>query len=130
MQATRQRNTAAEIALRSELHRLGLRYRLHRRIVPGVKRQVDIVFGPAKVAVFVDGCFWHSCPRHGTQSKANAQWWRDKLDANRRRDLDTNRRLRSAGWRVVRVWEHSDPREAAARVASIVSGRRLADEAG
>jgi DNA mismatch endonuclease (patch repair protein) len=71
--------------------------------------------------VYVDGCFWHSCPLHGTSPKANAQWWREKFDRNRQRDEDTDRVLHAAGWTVVRVWEHEDVDEAAARVAVAVS---------
>jgi DNA mismatch endonuclease (patch repair protein) len=77
-----------------------------------------------KIAVFVDGCFWHSCPIHGSQPKANAGWWMGKLADNRRRDADTNQRLRRAGWLVTRVWEHESPADAADHVASIVAGRR------
>lgn len=125
MRATRRMDTAPERSLRSQLHRLGLRFRVHRPVVPGVRRQVDIVFGPTRVAVFVDGCFWHSCPLHGTMAKSNATFWRRKLADNERRDRDTDRRLSRAGWRVVRVWEHEDPRVAAGRIARVV--RRRAD---
>jgi DNA mismatch endonuclease (patch repair protein) len=85
-----------------------------------VRRQVDIAFGTARVAVFVDGCFWHSCPLHATTAKANAAFWRAKLAANQRRDRDTDRRLKHAGWRVVRVWEHENARTAAKRVAKMI----------
>jgi DNA mismatch endonuclease (patch repair protein) len=124
MKAVRRRNTRAEVELRSQLHRQGLRFRLHRPIVPGVRRKPDIVFGPPRVAVFVDGCFWHGCPRHGTAAKANAAFWREKIAANKRRDADTNRRLRSAGWKVIRVWEHENPERAAGRIDRVVKGRR------
>jgi DNA mismatch endonuclease, patch repair protein len=120
MTATRQRDTAAELELRSELRRLGLRYRLHRAIVPGVRRRPDVVFGPARVAVFVDGCFWHGCPEHGTMAKTNREFWQAKIDANRSRDADTDRRLIEAGWRVVRVWEHEDAGDAALRISEVL----------
>lgn len=120
MQANRGRDTGPERMLRSALHRLGLRFRLHRPIVPGVRRRPDVVFPSARVAVFVDGCFWHGCPRHGTQAKANAAFWTDKIATNRRRDVDTDRRLREAGWQVVRVWEHEEPDVGAKRVAQVV----------
>ena len=81
------------------------------------------MFPAAKVAAFVDGCFWHSCPRHRTAPKANAAWWAAKLAANRHRDADTNRQLRRAGWEVVRAWEHEAPAAAAARIASSVRAR-------
>ncbi len=123
MRSTRQRDTAAELALRRLLHGAGLRFRVDRPVLSGVRRRADIVFARAKVAVFVDGCFWHCCPKHRTFPKANAAWWADKLETNRRRDLDTNRRLRRAGWHVERVWEHERPLSAAARVAAVVLRR-------
>jgi DNA mismatch endonuclease (patch repair protein) len=124
MQSTKRRDTAAEIAIRSALHRLGLRYRVDRSPIPGVRRRADILFGPARVAVFVDGCFWHGCPIHGTWPKQNAEWWRQKIETNRRRDADTDRKLADVGWLAIRVWEHEDPKTAAQRVASIVQDRR------
>lgn len=123
MSRQRSRDTDPERALRSSLHRRGLRYRLHRRPVPGLRRQADIVFGPARVAVFVDGCFWHCCPDHATSPKANGAWWATKLAANVARDRDTDERLNAAGWTVVRVWEHEDPTAAAARIAELVRSR-------
>ncbi len=123
MQTTRQRDTAAELAIRRALHTHGLRYRVDREILPGMRRRADIVFVTAKVAVFVDGCFWHFCPRHRTYPRANAAWWAEKLAANRRRDVSTNRRLRSADWHVIRVWEHEKPEAAAARIIVAVRKR-------
>ena len=89
-----------------------------------MRRRADIVFGPAKVAVYVDGCFWHSCPEHGTIPKNNRKWWIEKLEANVRRDRDTDRRLAEAGWLAIRVWEHEDMAEAAARIATTLDERR------
>ena len=123
MRATRGRDTAAEMAVRRELHRLGLRYRIDRQPIPSVRRRADIVFTAAHLAVFIDGCFWHGCPKHGTWPKANADFWREKIEANRRRDADTDQRLTEAGWRVLRAWEHENPARVARRVADIV--RRL-----
>lgn len=120
MRRQRTRDTAAEVELRRRLHAIGLRFRLHRRPVPHLRRTVDIVFGPAHVAVFVDGCYWHGCPVHGTWPKANEAWWRAKIEANQARDRDTDERLTSAGWTVLRVWEHEDPATAAARVAAML----------
>jgi DNA mismatch endonuclease (patch repair protein) len=122
MQHTPQRDTPPERALRSALHRLGLRFRVHVRPVPGLPRRADVIFPRARVAVFVDGCFWHGCPVHGTWPKANAEWWRAKIESNRARDADTDRRLTEAGWTVVRVWEHEDPDGAARQVAGLVKG--------
>src|SRR5262245_10657196 len=116
MSATRGTNNRADRVLRSALHRLGLRFRIQKRLIPGSTRSVDIVFPHARLAVFVDGCFWHGCPRHGTQPKANAEWWRSKIRQNQQRDRDTNRRLRKLGWQVLRIWEHESPDEAANRV--------------
>ncbi|MFF7206119.1 MULTISPECIES: very short patch repair endonuclease [unclassified Streptomyces] len=111
------RNTTPEMAVRKILHAAGLRYRLHVG-VPGMpRRTIDIAFPGAKVAVFLDGCFWHGCPEHATQPKANAAWWREKLDRNMARDLETNRQLQTAGWRVLRFWEHEDPSAVAAIIA-------------
>ena len=124
MQSVKQRDTKAEVAIRRLLHARGLRYRVDRPVVGAMRRRVDISFPTAKVAVFVDGCFWHSCPIHGTVPKANAEWWAEKLATNRRRDADTDMRLRDAGWKVVRVWEHESPARAAQHIAATVRRRR------
>lgn len=121
MKTVRLRDTGPELALRRELHRLGLRYRLHRAVVPGVRRRPDIVFGPKRLAVFIDGCFWHGCPQHATMAKANRQFWQHKIRENKRRDADTDRRLRRAGWWVIRIWEHETVESAARRVLRILS---------
>lgn len=118
------RDTLPERAIRSELHRRGLRFRVDRAPLPGLRSRADIVFGPARVAVYVDGCFWHSCPEHGTRPKANSDWWDRKLARNRERDRETDRVLRENGWEVVRIWEHEDPVEAADRLEATVRGRR------
>lgn len=110
--------------LRRALHRAGLRYRLHAKVVPGTRRTVDIVFMSARVAVDVRGCYWHGCESHGTAPKANGEWWRAKLEANRERDADTARRLTDAGWAVVVVWEHDDPEESAASIERLIQAKR------
>lgn len=117
------RDTAPELILRSELHGRGLRYRVDRAPETDVRSRADLVFGPARVAVYVDGCFWHNCPEHGTSPKANADFWKQKLDRNRERDAETNRLLESRGWRVIRVWEHEDPVKAADCVEAAVRSR-------
>lgn len=88
------------------------------------RRVVDIVFGPKKVAVFVDGCFWHGCPEHGTSSKTNADFWRDKIETNKRRDADTDRRLQESGWTVIRVWEHEDAERAADQICEALEAKK------
>jgi DNA mismatch endonuclease (patch repair protein) len=108
MQVTPRRDTPCELALRSAVHRLGLRFRVDWPL-PGTGRRADLAFVRARVAVFVDGCFWHACPVHGTWPKANARWWREKIVSNVRRDRDTDARLSAAGWKVLRFWEHDDP---------------------
>ncbi|GAA4633067.1 very short patch repair endonuclease [Actinoallomurus vinaceus] len=122
MQSNKGRDTGPELALRRAAHALGLRYRVSVRPIPSVRRTADLVFTKAKVAVFLDGCFWHGCPAHHTVAKTNADYWAEKLLGNRERDRDTDRRLAEAGWRVLRVWEHEDPTEAAARIAELVRG--------
>lgn len=119
-----QRDTAPERALRSELHRRGLRFRVHRAPVRGVRSRADLVFGPVKTAVYVDGCFWHSCPEHGTMPKSNASFWAQKLRRNAERDQEIARLLTDQGWAVLRIWEHEDMAEAADRVERVVRARR------
>lgn len=107
MQANRRSNTKPEVVLRSALHRLGYRYRKDLRLDLGVVRvRPDIVFTARKVAVFVDGCFWHVCPHHGRQPTTNEWYWTPKLRRNMERDQIVNAALKAAGWRVVRLWEH------------------------
>jgi DNA mismatch endonuclease, patch repair protein len=112
--------TGPELALRRELHRLGLRYRLHIAPVPGLRRQADLVFPSQRVAVFVDGCFWHGCPNHGNCPKRHTDYWSRKIARNRARDRDTTARFEAAGWRVVRVWEHDDATQAAEMILRMV----------
>jgi DNA mismatch endonuclease (patch repair protein) len=123
MRAQRERDTGIEREIRSRLHARGLRFRVHRRLLKGSRREVDVVFPGAKVAVFVDGCFWHGCPEHGTWPRNNAAFWREKIEGNVRRDRDTDARLQAEGWTVVRVWEHEAPADAAARIAETVERR-------
>lgn len=117
------RDTQPEVALRSALHSLGLRFRIHSRPVPSVRREADVVFRRARVAVFVDGCFWHGCPDHASLPKANAAWWKSKIETNRERDRDTNAQLSATGWLAVRVWEHEPPEQAAGRIAEVLRHR-------
>jgi len=120
MQSARQRDTKPELMLRSALHRRGLRFFVDRAPSPTVRRRADVVFPRLRIAVYIDGCFWHGCPLHGTWPKANADWWREKIARNRERDRDTNRQLADANWTVVRVWEHESTDEAAERIENAV----------
>ncbi|MEU8251654.1 very short patch repair endonuclease [Nonomuraea sp. NPDC048916] len=114
------KNTGLEMTLRRVLHARGLRYRLHVPVSGRPRRTVDITFPRQRVAVFLDGCFWHGCPDHGSIPKSNSAWWLDKLDRNRQRDADTNAHLRAHGWTVLRFWEHEDVMTAADVIESVV----------
>ena len=124
MQANSRRDTVPEIRLRSALHRLGLRFRIDARPLPHVNRRADIVFRPAKVAVYVHGCFWHGCPEHGTQPKRNSEYWTEKIERNRERDLETENKLRESSWLPVTIWEHEDSEAAAERIRQLAISRR------
>lgn len=124
MKAAKPRDTAPEKALRSVLHRKGLRFRIDQKPIKDLNRRADVVFRTVRVAVFVDGCFWHGCPIHGMQSKANAEFWSQKIKQNQERDIDTTNKLKAAGWRVVRVWEHEDPEKASQRIYNIIMKRK------
>jgi DNA mismatch endonuclease, patch repair protein len=126
MQSNKGRDTEPELALRRAVHALGLRYRVSARPLSSVRRTADLVFTKAKVAVFLDGCFWHGCPTHHTVAAANARFWADKVEGNRARDRDTDSRLLAAGWVSVRVWEHEDPMKAAELIRDLVRARRAA----
>jgi DNA mismatch endonuclease, patch repair protein len=121
MQANTPRDTKPELALRRAVHARGLRYYVNRRPVKAVRRTADLVFPRLRLAVFLDGCFWHGCPQHHTVARTNAAFWAEKLATNRRRDAGTNELLADAGWTVLRVWEHEAADEAAARIAETVS---------
>ena len=109
MQGNRSRDTKPELAVRSAVHRRGLRYRVAARPLPDLRRTADLVFRKAKIAVFVDGCYWHGCPEHHTQPSTNPEYWSDKITGNIARDQDTDAHLSEAGWTVLRFWEHEDP---------------------
>lgn len=116
MSAQGRRDTKPELRLRRELHRRGHRYYVDRAPLEGLRRRADLVFPRLRVAVYVDGCFWHACPQHGTRPKNNRDWWDAKLDGNVRRDRDTDQLLAAAGWTTVRVWEHEPVAAAADQV--------------
>jgi len=124
MQSNKSRDTKPELAVRSRLHALGLRYRVCARPLPDLRRRADIVFRPAKVAVEVRGCFWHGCAEHYTRPTSHSDFWDAKVRANLLRDRDTEQRLVAAGWELIVVWEHEDPEVAAAHIAKTVRLRR------
>ncbi len=122
MQGNRGRDTKPELAVRSLVHRRGLRYLVNARPLAELRRTADLVFPRQQIAVFVDGCFWHGCPVHHTQPEANAAYWRTKVKDNQARDADTNQHLKEAGWAVLRYWEHEDPQEVADAIEVAVRG--------
>jgi DNA mismatch endonuclease (patch repair protein) len=119
MQSTRGRDTTIELNVRRLVHAEGLRYRVDLAPVPGIRRRADIVFTRAQLAVFLDGCFWHACPIHGTHPKTNAEYWSPKLQGNVVRDRDTDARLRAAGWTVIRFWEHEPSKSIASEIVTV-----------
>ncbi len=123
MAKIRSRDTSPELAIRSELHRRGLRYRVDMPLPDVGRVRPDIVFTRVRVALFVDGCFWHRCPQHESLPKTNADWWLEKLNTNVERDRRADEALTLAGWRVIRIWEHQDPVTAAEKVEVIVRSR-------
>jgi DNA mismatch endonuclease, patch repair protein len=117
----RRSDTSPEIALRSAIHRAGLRFRKDYLIrTPGGRARADVVFPRQRIAVFVDGCFWHCCPTHGSRPRSNAEYWDAKLSTNVARDRRVDKALRSNGWDVMRIWEHEEAGIAATRVVSRV----------
>lgn len=125
MRGNRSRDTKPELAVRRLVHASGLRYRVDFAPLRGRRRlRADLVFTRAKVAVFVDGCFWHGCPEHHVAAKTNAEFWAAKVTGNRDRDARTNSALREAGWTVLRFWEHEDPAAVAATIVDVVRAGR------
>jgi len=124
MQANRGRDTKAEVRIRNIVHASGYRYRVNSRPERDLRRTADMVFSRARVAVFIDGCFWHGCPEHYIAPRANKDFWSDKILGNRSRDEETTRVLRERGWTVLRIWEHVDPAQAARLICSTVDDAR------
>jgi DNA mismatch endonuclease (patch repair protein) len=124
MQGNRSTGTKPELAVRRAVHALGLRYFANRRPVPSIRRTADLVFPRIRLAVFVDGCFWHGCPEHHATPRTNTPYWSDKIQRNRARDAETDQCLAREGWEVIRIWEHVPPADAALVVAQAVTRRR------
>ncbi len=127
MQGNKARDTLPELAVRRILHAQGLRYRVNVRPLPELRRTADIVFTRKKIAVLIDGCFWHGCPEHYTRPSANRDFWDAKVNRNRERDADTDRALEKAGWTVVRFWEHEAPTDVAESIRVAVECTPRAD---
>ncbi|MEV5963766.1 very short patch repair endonuclease [Kribbella sp. NPDC051952] len=115
------RDTKPEIELRRRLHRLGYRYRVNHPLPGMPRRRADLTFTAKRVVVFVDGCFWHGCPEHGTSPRNNGAWWAEKLRKNVERDRETDARLSAIGWIVIRIWEHEDSDAATSRVVGALT---------
>lgn len=113
MLGNRGKDTSPELAVRRLLHRTGLRYRVDVRPIQQLRRKADVVFPRKKIAVFIDGCFWHACPEHFAWPKSNVEYWQKKIGGNKARDIETSAELESQGWTVLRYWSH-DPPEAIA----------------
>jgi len=117
MSKIRSKNTKPEVRLRKALWHRGLRYRLHADLAG----KPDVAFLGPKVAVFIDGCFWHGCPEHGQLPKQNRKFWREKINSNTTRDEQVRAMLEGAGWKVLRFWEHEIRRDLSAVVSAVES---------
>ncbi|WP_071655715.1 very short patch repair endonuclease [Mangrovactinospora gilvigrisea] len=126
MLGNRNRDTSPELALRRLVHAAGLRYRVAAKPLAKMRRTADMVFRPTRIAVFIDGCYWHGCPDHFVQPKTNPEYWENKIGGNIRRDRETDQRLTDEGWLVLRFWEHQPAEECAAIVEDAVRTRRQA----
>jgi len=122
MQANRRRDTAPEMAIRRLVHASGLRYRVDARPLATARHTADMIFSRARVAVFVDGCWWHGCPKHYRPPSSNVSYWAAKVARNQERDRLADQALAEAGWTVIRIWEHEAPELAAHRIEHAVRG--------
>ncbi|MGW5193512.1 very short patch repair endonuclease [Kribbella sp. NPDC004138] len=126
MSRTRGRDTAAEMAVRRELHQKGLRYRVNYRPVSALRRTADVVFTRQRIAIMIDGCFWHGCPDHYRPATGSrSQFWENKIAENQRRDRESTSAFVAAGWQVLRFWEHEDPASVANQILAAVRGRTI-----
>jgi DNA mismatch endonuclease (patch repair protein) len=125
MRGNRGRDTSLELVVRSALHRRGFRYRVDHPPLKKLRSRADIVFTRAQIAVYLDGCFWHGCPIHGTTPSTNADYWVPKLEQNRQRDGRVTRILSESGWTVLRFWEHEEPTEIVDKIADQVRAAQV-----
>jgi DNA mismatch endonuclease (patch repair protein) len=123
MSTLARRDTKPELEVRRALHRRGLRFRVQLKVPGNRRRAIDIAFTRARLAVYVDGCFWHGCPEHHVLPRTNSEWWQWKVDRNRQRDIATDAELTATGWQVLRFWEHTDPEDAADRISTAYEAR-------
>ena len=126
MRANRSRDTKPELRVRRLLHARGLRYKVAKRPIPALRRTADLVFSGPRVAVFIDGCYWHGCPEHFTMPTTNSDYWSTKIGRNQARDRETTSRLEDRGWLVLRFWEHETPAAVAEEIGRLVRARRAA----
>jgi DNA mismatch endonuclease (patch repair protein) len=126
MRSNRRRDTAPELAVRRILHANGMRYRVDMRVVRETRSRADIAFTRQRIAIYIDGCFWHSCPEHLHLPKANADYWTPKLARNVERDAEVNAILRGLGWTVLRFWEHEPAQGTADRIIAALERTRSA----
>jgi DNA mismatch endonuclease (patch repair protein) len=126
MLGNKRRDTKPELAVRRLLHAQGFRYRVDFQASSAVRSRADIVFTKQRVAVFIDGCFWHGCPMHATYPRANSDYWLPKLARNKERDTEVSGILRELGWTVLRFWEHEEPEEAVSEISATVRRLRAA----
>lgn len=129
MQAQKAKDTKPEMQLRRALHARGLRFRVDAKLPEAGRRTADIAWAGRRIAVFVDGCFWHGCPDHFVLPKSHSRWWQEKIQRNRDRDEDTTRMLLDQGWTVIRIWEHAATSDAASFVQNIVHHEHAASAA-
>ncbi|WP_218060649.1 very short patch repair endonuclease [Micromonospora sediminicola] len=125
MQGNKGRDTEPERQVRSILFQNGLRYRVNTRPLEALRRTADVVFPGAKIAVFVDGCYWHGCPEHYRPARENVQFWHAKIEGNKARDAETDQLLAEGEWQSIRIWEHEEPQTAALRVIAAVQATRV-----
>ncbi|RIX28864.1 very short patch repair endonuclease [Amnibacterium setariae] len=130
MKSNRGRDTQLELRVRRALHARGLRYRLQRKVPGSTRRTIDIAFPRQRVAVFIDGCFWHGCPVHYTAAKTNASFWADKVTRNRARDRETDGLLQEAGWISARFWEHETTEVIVERIVRLLGRPELEEASG
>ncbi|MCK0517650.1 very short patch repair endonuclease [Williamsia sp. DF01-3] len=124
MSRQRRKNTAPEVEVRRELHARGVRFRTDVKLERDLRTRADIAWRRLKLAIFIDGCFWHGCPEHATRPAANAEWWAVKLDGNIARDRRTDAILADRGWTVLRFWEHQAPADVADAIVAVLRGLR------